>query len=170
MCSCGARTIENQRLVDIVNVCNENNSGTASLPCTRFSDLFHSTIERLCNQCQRHQRLQETFHYDQPANHCYLLLSIYNVSLANNNYKPLNITEFNPLRVNIPGINTLLNYKVKSIICRTGETCNAGHYLNWQPNQNNTKWLRISDESCKAYCSLIKNIQNAYLLFLEKIN
>ena len=64
-------------------------------------------------------------------------------------------------------VNAVDNKDVLRI--RTGATGLHGHYFNWQPNSDLTKWLRVSDTNKSVHTNLINNIPDIYAIFLELV-
>ena len=73
------------------------------------------------------------------------------------------VTDFNPDDVELAGNH----YKVIGAVCHVGETTQSGHY--WCTLRVNQKWLYISDENICSKPQFIENLQNVYVMLLEKI-
>ncbi len=113
-----------------------------------------------------------------PANNRYLIMNSLNITVDHfndllNNYKSLQISEFNPKNVifpsNLPSPILPISYRLKCAIVTSGNTRYNGHYVAWVSNLNNTKWIWTSDTSSRVYSKLLTELENVQILFLERI-
>ena len=85
-----------------------------------------------------------------------------------NTFLSVDITEFDPDNVRIPGSCDL--FKLQSMILffpNDPSRCNeGGHYT--CVKRGKTSWLHISDRRCE-HVVFDKTLKNVYMLFLEKI-
>ena len=170
-CHCGHTQTNQDRDIHFVSVSNLHNSTRSTAnPSTDFSDLFRCYNDHFCNRCNRITPQEQRLYYDIPQENRYICMVIHNVFLAERIFKPLLINQFPPNNIILPGLNNIPNatYSLRTAVMRQGNNSVAGHYLVWTRNINNNKWLRISDFNSTAYNNLIKNLRDAYLLFIEK--
>jgi len=59
-------------------------------------------------------------------------------------------------------------YKTIGAICHIGETTRSGHY--WCLLQDQNKWLYINDTIIQVQSRFVNNLNNVYLLLLEKFD
>lgn len=103
-------------------------------------------------------------------NNQFLVISI--SSLSQHTSK---VTKFNPDSIVIPGDKLKTKFKLKAAIIylRFDENSNIhsnnGHYTCWIRDAEQKKWLEISDSEVTLHERFVENLDNVYLLFLEKI-
>ena len=172
-CHCGFQGLHQDRDIYFVSVTNLHNS-TRSIasPITYYNDLFRTFNDHYCNRCLQITAQEQSLFYEIGPQNRYICMVIHNVFLMENQFKNLQIGQVNPDEIILPSINNQPNprYKLNTAVIRQGNNRNNGHYLVWTRNINNTKWIRISDSSAICYNNLIKNLRDAYLLFLERID
>jgi uncharacterized UBP type Zn finger protein len=164
--------VENEREIFILNVNNfTNSSGSKTKPSTQFNDLFQCRTERECLVCHKNIIHHEQTSFSIPNENRYIFMQCFNVSINQATFRDLLITNMDPEYVQLPLFDSsqTITYKVIAVIVRHGQSMYGGHFVCWRRNENNSKWLRISDDSVIRYDKLINNFKNAYLIILERI-
>ena len=61
------------------------------------------------------------------------------------------------------------SYRILSAIVHIGNSNKSGHYIIWCRANDNSGWFRISDSEYRKYKSLVANLSNVSVIFLERI-
>ena len=125
--------------------------------------------ERQCSRCK-----QLTTHDDQrriiiPIENRYIVAYVHNFTNFGDNYLKINsrLTNVSHEYYNIPNIDSV-NFKIRSIIIRNGETIQNGHFKIWTRNLQTDKWLYISDKEIKSFNKIHNSLNNVNIIIFER--
>jgi hypothetical protein len=136
-----------------------------------FQSLFKKSDEKheqvKCAVCNENTNHSQRIKYSSTPFTQFIFIRL-NLSVDANNTNVrynMKIKNFNPDEIKIPGMNE--DFKLKSLIVHEQWSKALVHYTCIV--RNNETWLNISDSDCSPLNKLNENMENYFLLLVEKI-
>ncbi len=120
----------------------------------------------LCDKCLKNTPHTQTVSYASEHSNKFMIVRI-NLSMIKDDENiryNMKIKNFNPFNVEIPGKN--LNLSLNSVIVHDKLSENVGHFTCIVHNED--KWYSISDTNSWCIKNLNENLENYYVLLLQK--